>query len=97
MKRLPKTVGTKKVKHLVKNPHTLHSKETKHKTFRDNNGLKKWLKLALWGSGISVILGFLIYKSFFFLGAFLPLSVIGIWHIIRKTEKQIQKFDVFSK
>jgi len=90
LKRIQRTSAT-----LIK-LHTFHSKKIKKKNFNYND-LKIWLKLSLWGSGISVILGFLIYKSFFILAAFLPPCAVGVWHFIKKTEKQIQKFDVFLK
>lgn len=96
-KKPSRKVVAKKNKSSSDKLHTFHSKKNIHKIHSDNNELKKWLKIALWGSGFSIILGLLIYKSFFFLAIFLPLSVVGIWHFIKKIEKHVQKFDVFAK
>lgn len=58
---------------------------------------KYWILIGLTLSLISVILGFVIYKSFFILAVFLPISLLAIRYVINFFEESISKFDTLSK
>jgi hypothetical protein len=55
------------------------------------------LKISGFLSMISIILGFLVYKSFFILAIFIPFAHIGIWYLIKIIEGAVSKFDPLSK
>lgn len=58
---------------------------------------KYWIRAGIGVSMASIILGFLIYKSFFILALFVPISLLAIWFIIKFFEEHISKFDSFEK
>lgn len=56
-----------------------------------------WIKVSGVLSAVSILLGFLIYKSFFILAVFIPIAVLAIWYTTKFIEDWVSKFDSFSK
>jgi hypothetical protein len=59
--------------------------------------IKYWIRFTIGFSLVCVVLGFLIYKSFFILALFSPIIVLGTWYIVQMVERTITKLDYLSK